>query len=182
MGTFVRGSLRYNMKLFLMTIVGISLIVTSEAGFRCTFGDWACSAGCVALGHSSGTCDDNDGCQCSERSISFAAFRNLLPSRCTLGLAFCKATCNAIGRKTGACVDGHGCECSSERLTPNEFLLCAAESTCRTDCQRKGKATGRCNGWQCECLSNTSGDSVLFADLNMNLEWPNSFIQDTKLW
>ena len=32
-----------------------------------------------------------------------------------------------------------GCECSEERISPAEFALCAAESTCRADCQRRGK-------------------------------------------
>merc|ERR1711893_375515 len=138
------------MKVLLLAIIGLSLVSFSEAGFRCFFGDWACSAGCKALGQSSGTCDDDDVCWCSEQDISFAAFREMLPSRCTLGLAFCKATCNAIGRKSGTCDSGgSGCECSSERLTPSEFGLCAAESTCRTHCQRQGKSTGRCNGCQC---------------------------------
>ena len=58
-------------------------------------------------------------------------------------------------------------------LTPSEFLLCAAESTCRLDCQvtfsflqlaslpggtsdsfspqAKGHATGQCDGWACNC-------------------------------
>ena len=45
--------------------------------------------------------------RCSERSISFAEFRELLPSRCTLGLAFCKATCHAIARRDGTCEYGH---------------------------------------------------------------------------
>ena len=49
-----------------------------------------------------------------------------------------------------------GCECSDERISPEEFALCASESTCSADCQRRGKATGQCNGWQCECLSNQS--------------------------
>merc|ERR1712020_130252 len=110
-------------------------------------------AGCKILGQSSGTCDDQNKCWCSERAISFAEFREMLPSRCTLGLPFCQATCHAIGRRDGTCEYGHGCECTDSRLTPTEFALCAAESTCRTHCQAQGKATGRCNGWQCECLS-----------------------------
>ena len=77
-----------------------------------------------------------------------------MPSRCTLGLDFCKGTCQAIGRKTGSCEYGQGCECSDERLSPSEFALCAAESTCRLHCQATvGKGTGQCNGWKCECQS-----------------------------
>jgi len=139
------------MKVLFLTIICLSIFVQSEAGFRCFFGDWACSAGCKALGQSSGTCDDDDKCWCSERSISFEDFREMLPSRCTLGDQFCQSTCHAIARRDGSCVEGHGCECSEERISPSEFALCAVESTCRTHCQREGKATGRCTGWRCEC-------------------------------
>merc|ERR1711934_968389 len=87
-------------------------------------------------------------------TISIADFREILPSRCTLGKSFCEGTCNAIGRRTGACETGKGCECSEEKLSPSQFALCAAESTCRLDCQANGKATGECDGWNCKCQSN----------------------------
>ena len=45
-----------------------------------------------------------------------------------------KGTCQAIGRSGGTC-DKYGCTCSDRYLSPSEFLLCAAESTCRTHCQ-----------------------------------------------
>ena len=34
--------------------------------------------------------------------------------------------------------DGNDCQCDSTYLNPSEFALCAAESTCRLDCQRQG--------------------------------------------
>ena len=47
------------MKLFYVfsaVILGLlgSLVMPAHAGFRCSLGELACSAGCVALGHSSG--------------------------------------------------------------------------------------------------------------------------------
>ena len=102
--------------------------------------------------------------RCSERSFDFAALREILPSRCTLGLDFCKGTCQAIGRKTGSCEYGKGCECSDEHLTPSEFALCAAESTCRLDCQANGKGNGKCNGWKCECQSKTGDSTTEYID------------------
>ena len=40
-----------NMKFLIL----ISLfIVGTQGGFRCTFGNWACTAGCVVLGQTSG--------------------------------------------------------------------------------------------------------------------------------
>ena len=44
--------------------------------------------------------------RCSERPISFAEFREILPSRCTLGESFCQGTCHAIGRRDGSCEYG----------------------------------------------------------------------------
>merc|ERR1712223_1954484 len=143
MGSLLKTTMKATLAL-LLVLCGIGL---SEAGFRCFFGDWACSSGCKVLGQSSGTCDDDGKCWCSERAISFAEFREMLPSRCTLGESFCQGTCHAIERRDGSC------EYSEERLTPSEFALCAAESTCTVHCQGQGKAYGRCNGWQCECLS-----------------------------
>ena len=62
-----------------------------------------------------------------------------MPSRCDLGESFCEATCNSIGRTGGKCVDdGNDCQCDDTYLSPSQFALCAAESTCRLDCQRQG--------------------------------------------
>ena len=59
----VRNCNSERMKVLLLAIIGLSVIAVSEAGFRCFFGDWACSAGCKALGRSTGTCDGQDNCQ-----------------------------------------------------------------------------------------------------------------------
>jgi len=135
----------------LKSIILVSVLVQlSSAGFRCTFGNWACTAGCVMLGQTSGVCDADWNCHCSANKISLDNFRALLPSRCNLGDQFCEVTCHAIGRSHGAC-DTYGCTCSDQYLSPTEFLLCAAESTCRTHCQANGHATGECLGWSCEC-------------------------------
>merc|ERR1719436_526178 len=111
-------------------ILLLAAVHVSNAGFRCTFGDWACTAGCVMLGQTSGICDQENTCWCSERSIGLSDLRALLPSRCDLGAGFCEATCHSLGRSGGSC-DRFGCECSDTFLSPSQFLLCAAESTCR---------------------------------------------------
>ncbi len=49
-----------------------------------------------------------------------------------------QVSCNALAWRTGFCnADFTDCTCSEEKLAPEEFLLCAAESTCRLDCQRR---------------------------------------------
>merc|ERR1711953_1256154 len=145
-----------------LTPVFVLLATTSlvSGGFRCTLGQWACSASCVTLGQTSGICDGEGECNCSERSISLPDLRKLLPSRCNLGESFCEGTCNAIGRTGGKCgVNDDGaqdCQCDDTFLTGSQFALCGAESTCRLDCQRRGFASGDCgDGWNCECSTNT---------------------------
>merc|ERR1712062_916250 len=145
-----------------LTPVLVLLVSTSlvSAGFRCTLGNWACSASCVTLGQTSGICDGEGECNCSERSISLSDLRKLLPSRCNLGEEFCEGTCNAIGRTGGKCrendVGAQDCQCDDTFLTGSQFALCGAESTCRLDCQRRGFASGDCgDGWNCECTTNT---------------------------
>merc|ERR1711997_1139945 len=144
-----------------LTPVLVLLVSTSlvRAGFRCTLGNWACSASCVTLGQTSGICDGEGECNCSERSISLPDLRKLLPSRCNLGESFCEGTCNAIGRTGGKCgVNDDGaqdCMCDDTFLTGSQFALCGAESTCRLDCQRRGFASGDCDGWNCKCSTNS---------------------------
>merc|ERR1712193_87792 len=154
-------SLRMFMRRLSLTVL-VLLVSTSlvSGGFRCTLGQWACSASCVTLGQTSGICDGEGECNCSERSISLPDLRKLLPSRCNLGESFCEGTCNAIGRTGGKCgVNDDGaraCQCDAPFLSASQFALCGAESTCRLDCQRRGMASGECDGWNCVCITNAS--------------------------
>ena len=50
------------MRKFAVIFVTLSLAYVSEAGFRCFFGDSACSLGCNILGQSDGTCDNDNKC------------------------------------------------------------------------------------------------------------------------
>ena len=52
-----------------LLVILATLTTTSMAGFRCTLGQWACSASCVTLGQTSGICDQEGDCICSEKSI-----------------------------------------------------------------------------------------------------------------
>jgi len=161
---------------FAITLLIVTILVwRGEAGIRCSFGNAFCTAGCVLLGQTSGVCDDEGTCFCSEKSISLDDFKKLLPSRCSLGESFCEGTCNSIGRKGGVCERKDGildCKCDDKYLTPKQFGLCAAESTCRLDCQKNGKSTGQCNGWNCECLGKpNSTDTSKDATSSVEFEW-----------
>merc|ERR1712111_61992 len=93
-------------------------------------------------------------CSCSERSIDLKTLKAMVPSRCNLGEEVCRSSCHAIGRRDGACVTPNSCQCTTETFTVEEFAKCSAESTCRIHCQAKGFATGDCNGWKCDCITN----------------------------
>eukprot|EP00092_Neocalanus_flemingeri_P021585 GFUD01023413.1.p1 GENE.GFUD01023413.1~~GFUD01023413.1.p1 ORF type:complete len:146 (+),score=13.75 GFUD01023413.1:84-521(+) len=134
----------------------LMLLVCVKAGFRCSLGESVCSASCKVLGQSGGTCHQDGECFCSELPLDLDSLKALLPSRCQIGASFCASTCNSIGRRDGACNDDNtDCTCSEARLSAQEFALCAAETTCRLDCQRRGLATGVCTGWSCECVSDS---------------------------
>ena len=96
------------MKILALLALASSLMEV-EAGFRCNvvftsiLSDGACKASCVVLGHTSGICDNNRECHCSQKAIDTEAFLKILPSRCDLGLEFCQGTCHAIGRRDGIC-------------------------------------------------------------------------------
>merc|ERR1712168_1721772 len=121
---------RYTVSIMLVMVTMVSITM---GGFRCTLGEWACSASCVTLGQTSGICDAEGECICSEKSISLSNLRALLPSRCNLGEKFCEGTCQASGRVGGKCrVDEDGakdCQCNDTFLSASQFALCAAEST-----------------------------------------------------
>ena len=57
------------MQLFISIALVLGACGLAQAGFRCTLGEFACSASCVTLGQTSGICDDEGDCICSEKSI-----------------------------------------------------------------------------------------------------------------
>lgn len=154
-------------KLFTFSALALTLFGNhAEAGFRCSVvggflgqlssaaTNGACAASCVAFGQTSGICDADGECHCSERSIDLEALTMLVPSRCDLGLEVCQRSCHAIGRREGKCISEEyreNCECSEETASPEEFAKCAAEPNCRLDCQRQGYSSGHCAGWHCQC-------------------------------
>ena len=50
------------MRQFTIIFLTLSFVYLSEAGFRCFFGDSACSLGCKILGQKTGLCDDDNKC------------------------------------------------------------------------------------------------------------------------
>eukprot|EP00096_Caligus_rogercresseyi_P010341 TRINITY_DN372_c0_g1_i1.p1 TRINITY_DN372_c0_g1~~TRINITY_DN372_c0_g1_i1.p1 ORF type:complete len:145 (-),score=33.42 TRINITY_DN372_c0_g1_i1:72-506(-) len=139
-------------KLFASLLVLCAFIQVNEAGFRCFFGNWACTAGCTVMGQTSGICGGDGKCWCSEKRISLSDFKSLLPSRCHLGEEFCNATCQSIGRINGSC-KANDCDCNDEFISPDELALCTIESNCNVYCQGSGRAGGECQGWKCTCTS-----------------------------
>merc|ERR1712203_44081 len=129
--TCISDNPKMSLKTSLLVMMVVSLhLGLVRAGFRCTLGNWACTTSCVALGQTSGICDGEGECNCSEKSISLENFNALLPSRCHLGESFCKGTCQATGRATGKCVVSEGakdCQCSDNFLSATVRPLCSRE-------------------------------------------------------
>ena len=68
--------------MFCSTLTPVFVLLATASlvsgGFRCTLGQWACSASCVTLGQTSGICDGEGDCICSERSIRWVVVLLLL--------------------------------------------------------------------------------------------------------
>jgi len=152
----------------------------------------ACKIGCKVLGHTTGSCDQNDKCHCSEEDFNLfddvsrwfdelpdvgqvlsrqvnkfkrriddweldEKIKKLTPSKCQISQEFCSKACHSIGRVSGVCnEDFTDCDCSDEYVSAKQYGLCAVDSICKYDCQRRGYARGECVGkeeWECECIS-----------------------------
>ena len=48
-----------------------------------------------------------------------------------------------MGRESGSCNAKKECTCSKKFLTPEQFALCAAETSCVLNCKRKGYDQGK---------------------------------------
>ena len=83
------------MKILALLALALSLMEV-EAGFRCNvvftsiLSDGACKASCVVLGHTSGICDNNRECHCSQKAIDTEAFLQILPSDAIWDWSFVK--------------------------------------------------------------------------------------------
>jgi len=85
------------MNKFSIFIICLSLIYVTEAGIRCSLGQWACDASCAGTLRSHGICDDDGECIC-QAPVSIT---NL--SRCNLGEDACNVFCTATGHVNGTC-------------------------------------------------------------------------------
>merc|ERR1712133_48714 len=114
----VEGELSHRADTMTPVLLILGIAAPAMAGFRCTLGEWACTSSCVVLGQTSGICDEDGECNCSEKSISLDNLKALLPSRCNLGEGFCSTTCNCRldcqrqGFATGDCF-GWSCKCQT---------------------------------------------------------------------
>ncbi len=70
-------------------------------------------------------------------NIVFACFRRFH------NIFLYQTLCNAMGRESGSCNAKKECTCSEKYLTPEQFALCAAETSCQLNCKRKGYDQGK---------------------------------------
>ena len=64
--------------------------------------------------------------------------KKLTPSKCQISQEFCSKACHSIGRISGVCnEDFTDCDCSDEYVSAKQYGLCAVDSICKYDCQRR---------------------------------------------
>ena len=70
--------------------------------------------------------------------------KKLTPSKCQISQEFCSKACHSIGRVSGVCnEDFTDCDCSDEYVSAKQYGLCAVDSICKYDCQRRKYNYGR---------------------------------------
>ena len=75
--------------------------------------------------------------------LFFVTFTGFFHDRTTSNIFLCQTLCNAMGRESGSCNAKKECTCSEKFLTPEQFALCAAETSCLLNCKRKGYDQGK---------------------------------------
>merc|ERR1712045_107598 len=84
-------------KIAAILVICLSLAYVTEAGFRCSLGQWACDASCATTLRSHGVCHPDGECECQTE----VAISNI--SRCNFGEAHCNWWCQQAGQVSGKC-------------------------------------------------------------------------------
>merc|ERR1712241_556155 len=96
-------------KIAAILVICLSLAYVTEAGFRCSLGQWACDASCATTLRSHGVCHPDGECECQAE----VDINNI--SRCNFGEKACDDFCklgNHVGGKCNTEENGSkDCEC-----------------------------------------------------------------------
>lgn len=129
-----------------------------RSSVSCKIHERVCKYWCRIAGHSSGTCDIEDECLCSEEDLEkyICDPDEEGPGNKTQH-TLCAGWCQLKGKQSGDCdVNAKECVCTEETLAV-KHAKCIDDTICSMWCQiKERKATGKCEGqhnWECVCKS-----------------------------
>jgi len=129
-----------------------------RSSISCNIHESMCKYWCRVAGHSSGTCDIENECLCSEEDLEkyICDPDEEGPGEKTQH-TLCAGWCQLKGKQSGDCdADAKECVCTAESLGASH-AKCIDDTVCSMWCQiKERKATGKCEGvnnWDCICKS-----------------------------
>jgi len=150
-----------------MTLCLMAMTAPSEGGrvkrqaFLCKVPK-ICQMWCRISGHSDGTCDEEEDCNCSTESVDrhFCSEEYDAEEQHTI----CAGWCQFRGQQTGDCNSSQECECVEKELE-GDHLKCVSDAVCKMYCHfDKKAATGKCqgaHGWDCVCYEDPEENQVI---------------------
>lgn len=126
--------------LFLASI----LVVCTEAGFRCSIGEWACKASCVVTLQDSGNCRDDGECICNEEDLDIEGRISEV-----LGGQSLREWIEDKLRFFSEQVEGLDIAEDIKKIVPSRCQI--SDRFCRDSCYGIGKINGTCNAEKTDC-------------------------------
>jgi len=133
------------MRLFMSALfLALVFVVGTEAGFRCSIGEWACKATCVVTLQDSGYCRDDGECICNEEELD-------IEERITelLGGQSIKEWIEDKVRFFHKQVEGLDFTEDVKKLVPSRCQI--SDRFCQDSCYAIGKINGTCNSDKTDC-------------------------------
>jgi len=137
-----------------------SIIIARKkrSSISCKIHESVCKYWCRIAGHSSGSCDIEGECLCSEEDLEkYICDPNDEGPGNKTQHALCAGWCQLKGKQSGDCdTSAKECTCTEAELGA-KHAKCIDDTVCSMWCQiKERKATGKCEGehnWDCVCKS-----------------------------
>jgi len=142
-----------------------------RSSITCKIHESVCKYWCRIAGHSSGSCDIQGECLCSEEDLEkYICDPNEEGPGNKTQHTLCAGWCQLKGKQSGDCdTKAKECVCTGAELGA-KHAKCIDDTVCSMWCQiKERKATGKCEGehnWDCVCKSAPK-------DKDNEVEWSN---------
>jgi len=129
-----------------------------RSSFSCKIHESVCKYWCRIAGHSTGSCDIEGECLCSEEDLEkYICDPNEEGPGNKTQHTLCAGWCQLKGKQSGDCdTNAKECVCTGAELGA-KHAKCIDDTVCSMWCQiKERKATGKCEGehnWDCVCKS-----------------------------